>query len=78
MYYDYANSSEASIKILRTILNLLLKHSIDQQNRRRTWFFLDEASLLPETCIADAMSLGRDRIQTFYVPAIGTVDDQAL
>ncbi len=61
MYYDYANSSEASIKILRTILNLLLKHSIDQQNRRRTWFFLDEASLLPETCIADAMSLGREQ-----------------
>lgn len=61
LYYDYANSSEASIKILRTILNLLLKHSIDQQNRRRTWFFLDEASLLPETCIADAMSLGREQ-----------------
>lgn len=59
LYYDYANASEASIKIFRTILNLLLKHSIDQQNNRRTWFFLDEASLLPATCIADAMSLGR-------------------
>lgn len=59
LYYDYANASEASIKIFRTILNLLLKHSIDQQNHRRTWFFLDEASLLPATCIADAMSLGR-------------------
>lgn len=59
LYYDYANSSEASIKIFRTILNLLLKHSVDQQNKRRTWFFLDEASLLPKTCIADAMSLGR-------------------
>lgn len=59
LYYDYANASEASIGIFRTILNLLLKHSIDQQNKRRTWFFLDEASLLPTTCIADAMSLGR-------------------
>ena len=59
LYYDYANASEASIKIFRTILNLLLKHSVDQQNNRRTWFFLDEASLLPATCIADAMSLGR-------------------
>lgn len=59
LYFDYANASEASIKIYRTILNLLLKHSIDQQNGRRTWFFLDEASLLPATCIADAMSLGR-------------------
>ena len=59
LYYDYANASEASIRIFRTILNLLLKHSVDQQNNRRTWFFLDEASLLPTTCIADAMSLGR-------------------
>lgn len=59
LYYDYANASEASIKIFRTILNLLFKHSIDQHNNRRTWFFLDEASLLPATCIADAMSLGR-------------------
>lgn len=59
LYYDFANSSEASIKIFRTILNLLLKHSVDNQNNRRTWFFLDEASLLPKTCIVDAMSLGR-------------------
>ena len=59
LYYDYANSSESSIKIFRTILNLLLKHSVDNKNGRRTWFFLDEASLLPKTCIADAMSLGR-------------------
>ncbi|MGM9661286.1 MAG: type IV secretory system conjugative DNA transfer family protein [Faecousia sp.] len=59
LYYDLANASEASIKIFRTILNLLLKHSVDQKNDRRTWFFLDEASLLPKTCIADAMSLGR-------------------
>lgn len=59
LYYDYANASEASIKIFRTILNLLIKHSVDKQNGRRTWFFLDEASLLPKTCIADAMSLGR-------------------
>ncbi len=59
LYYDYANSSEATVKIYRTILNLLLKHSIDAENGRRTWFFLDEASLLPATCIADAMSYGR-------------------
>lgn len=59
LHYDYANASEASIKIFKTILNLLLKHSVDEQNRHRTWFFLDEASLLPATCIADAMSLGR-------------------
>lgn len=59
MYYDYANASEACIKIFKTILNLLLKHSVDQQNGHRTWFILDEFSLLPKTSIADAMSLGR-------------------
>lgn len=60
LYYDYANASEASIKIFRTILNLLLKHSVDRRSDgRRTWFFIDEASLLPATVLADAMSLGR-------------------
>lgn len=61
LLYDFANSSEASVKILSTILNLLMKHSVDENNRRRTWFFLDEASQLPPTCIADCMSLGREQ-----------------
>ena len=59
LLYDYANNSEGSIKIFSTILNLLLKHSVDEDNNRRTYFFLDEASLLPKTCLVDAMSLGR-------------------
>lgn len=59
LYYDHANASEASIKMFKTILNLLLKHSVDEDNGRRTWFFLDEFSLLPETGIIDSMSLGR-------------------
>lgn len=59
LYYDHANASEASIKIFKTILNLLLKHSVDEENGRRSWFFLDEFSLLPETGIIDSMSLGR-------------------
>lgn len=59
LYYDYANSSEACVKIFKTILNLLLKHSLDEQNGHRTWFILDEFSLLPKLSIADAMSLGR-------------------
>lgn len=59
LYYDHANGSEASIKVFKTILNLLLKHSVDEENGRRTWFFLDEFSLLPETGIIDSMSLGR-------------------
>ena len=59
LYYDHANASEASIKIFKTILNLLLKHSADEENGKRSWFFLDEFSLLPETGIIDSMSLGR-------------------
>lgn len=59
LYYDHANASEASIKMFKTILDLLLKHSVDDENNRRTWFFLDEFSLLPKTGIIDSMSLGR-------------------
>lgn len=61
LYYDYANASEASIKMFKTILNLLYKHAIDEENGRRTWFFLDEFSLLPDTDagIIKTMALGR-------------------
>ena len=59
LYYDYANASEASVKMFSTILNLLFKHSVDPDNEKRTWFFIDEASQLPRSCVVDAMSLGR-------------------
>lgn len=59
LYYDHANASEASIKMFKTILDLLFKHSVDEENGRRSWMFLDEFSLLPETGIIDSMSLGR-------------------
>ena len=59
LYYDHANASEASIKMFKTILDLLLKHSVNEENNRRTWFFLDEFSLLPKAGIIDSMSLGR-------------------
>lgn len=48
LYYDHANASEASIKIFKTILNILLKHSLDEENGRKSWFFIDEFSLLPK------------------------------
>ena len=60
LYYDHANASEASIKMFKTILNLLLKHSLDEENGRKSWFFIDEFSLLPKTGITDCMSLGRN------------------
>lgn len=68
IYYDYANASEASVKIFSTILNLLLKHSVDRRDDgRRTWFFIDEVSLLPATVLADAMSLGRGHGSRFVL-----------
>lgn len=59
LLYDHANASESSIKMFTAILNLLMKHSVDDQNRKRTFFFLDEFSLLPHIDIIDSMSLGR-------------------
>jgi len=60
LYYDFANASEACTKIFSTILDLLFKHALDYENKRRTWFFLDEFSVLPKShALTDAMSLGR-------------------
>ncbi len=61
LYYDQANASEASLKIFQCILDLLFKHSVDDENGRKTWFFIDEASLLPRSnALIDAMSYGRE------------------
>lgn len=58
LYYDYT-TAESTITIFRTILDLLLRQSIDQKNTHKTWFLIDEFSLIPKTCLVDALSLGR-------------------
>lgn len=61
LYYDQANASEASLKIFQCILDLLFKHSVDEGNNHKTWFLIDEASLLPRSnALIDAMSYGRE------------------
>lgn len=58
--YDFSTCSESTIKNYSTIVDLLFKNAVSEENKRRTWFFLDEGSLLPKTCLCDAMSLGRE------------------
>ena len=61
LYYDHASSSNASIKIYKTLLDLLFKRITDSANKRRCWVFLDEFSILPRTeQLIDCMSLGRE------------------
>lgn len=61
LYYDHASSSNASIKIYKTLLDLLFKRITDPENKRRCWVFLDEFSILPRTeQLIDCMSLGRE------------------
>lgn len=61
LYYDHASSSNASIKIYKTLLDLLFKRITDPANKRKCWVFLDEFSVLPRTeQLIDCMSLARE------------------
>lgn len=61
LYYDYAKSGHSALVTLKIILDLLLKQSLSPENRHRTWFLLDEFSLLPKLeHLPDALSYGRD------------------
>ena len=61
LYYDYANSGHSTLAVFRILLDLLLKQGMRTDNIHKTWFFLDEASLLPKSkVLPDALSFGRD------------------
>lgn len=61
LYYDYANSGHSTLSVFHIILDLLLKQAMRADADHKTWFFLDEASLLPKSnVLMDALSLGRD------------------
>ena len=61
LYYDYANSGHSTLPIFHIIIDLLLKQAMNNKSVHKTWFFLDEASLLPKSdVLSDALSLGRD------------------
>lgn len=61
LFYDYANSGHSTLSVLHIILDLLLKQAMRADAKHKTWFFLDEGSLLPKSnVLMDALSLGRD------------------
>lgn len=61
LFYDYANSGHSTLSVLHVILDLLLKQAMKADAKQKTWFFLDEGSLLPKSSVlVDALSLGRD------------------
>ena len=61
LYYDYANSGHSTLSVLHIILDLLLKQAMRADSNHKTWFFLDEASLIPKSnVLIDALSLARD------------------
>ncbi|MBR2421241.1 MAG: type IV secretion system DNA-binding domain-containing protein [Oscillospiraceae bacterium] len=62
LLYDYARSSVGGTKLLQMILDQMLKSCIDDRmaGQRKTWFILDEYSLLPHLqYIRNALSFGR-------------------
>lgn len=62
LYFDYAKSSHSSLRIFKVILNLLIKQSLSSESRHKTYFMLDEFSLLPrlDRTLIDGLSFGRD------------------
>lgn len=61
LYYDYANAGHSTLQVQQLLLDLLLKNAMRADAAHKTWFFLDEASLLPKSnVLPDALSLGRD------------------
>lgn len=61
LFYDYANSGHSTLSVLHIILDLLLKQAMQADAAQKTWFFLDESSLLPKSnVLVDSLSLGRD------------------
>lgn len=61
LFYDYANSGHSTLSVFHIIIDLLLKQAMRTDSIQKTWFFLDEGSLLPNSnVLIDALSLGRD------------------
>ena len=61
LYYDYAKASQSALVVLHVLIDLLLKQAMSADSNCKTWFFLDEGSLLPKSdVLTDSLSLGRD------------------
>ena len=61
LHYDYARASSGAMNIFKIILDLLMKQSLSGDNLHKTYFFLDEFSLIPRLeHLQDCLSFGRD------------------
>lgn len=61
LHFDYANASHSTLSVFHVLLDLLLKQAMDANAQHKTWFFLDEGSILPKSnVLTDALSLARD------------------
>lgn len=61
LHFDYANSGRSTLTVYHILLDLLLKQSMSSHSQHKTWFFFDEASLLPKSdVLTDALSFARD------------------
>ena len=58
--YDYSRSTYSALKLIKVLLNLGLKASMAPENKHRTYFILDEGSLIPRVGLINALSYGRD------------------
>lgn len=59
LYYDYCNSGRSTLSVMKVLLELLMKQAMGDR-AHKTWFFLDEGSLLPKAEIFETLSYGRD------------------
>lgn len=61
LYHDYANAGHSTLTVLHILLDMLMKQGMSQDAQHKTWFFMDEGSLLPKSnVLTDALSFGRD------------------
>lgn len=62
LYFDYAEGGYSALPLFKIILELLIKQSLSAKMKHKTWFVLDEFSLLPGMMdiLSSALSIGRD------------------
>lgn len=55
------DKARTALPLYKLILDLMMQQSLDAALRHKTWFILDEFSLLPQQdCLLDVLSFGRD------------------
>ena len=61
LFFDYAKASHSALSMFKLILDLLMKTALSHELKNKSWFVIDEFSLLPKLDhILDLLSFGRD------------------